>query len=75
MTGFPVLSRDVTNQTLPGREYFNYSLPARVWLVTSLPGTGKSIIFFYSVPAPRDSNGLSEGPATNPSYGVQANGD
>ncbi len=43
---FPVLSRDVTNQTLPGQEKFNYSRPGRVWLVTSRLGTGKSIIFF-----------------------------
>ncbi len=47
--GFPVPSRDVTNQTLPGQEYFNYSRTERVWLVTSRLGTGKSINFFYSV--------------------------
>jgi hypothetical protein len=49
--GFPVPSRDVsvTNQTLPGREYFNYTQPERVRLVTSRLGTGKSINFFYSV--------------------------
>jgi hypothetical protein len=46
---FPVLSQDVTNQTLPGREKFNYSWSGRVWLVTSLLGTGKSSTFFYSV--------------------------
>jgi hypothetical protein len=26
---FPVSSRDVTDQTLPGREYFNYSRPGQ----------------------------------------------
>jgi hypothetical protein len=31
------------------RELFNYSWPGRVWLVTSMPRTGKSITFFYSV--------------------------
>jgi hypothetical protein len=63
---FPVTSRtsrDVTNQTLPGREYLNYSRPGRVWLVTSRLGTGKWQTFFYSV-APDDqimsSEGLSE---------------
>jgi hypothetical protein len=43
---FPVLSRDVTNETLSGRELFNYSRPGRVWLVTSRLGTGKSLPFF-----------------------------
>jgi hypothetical protein len=43
---FPVPSRDVTNQTLPGREKFNYSRPGRFWLVTSRQGTGKTITFF-----------------------------
>jgi hypothetical protein len=38
---FPVPSRDVTNQTLSGREKLNYSPPWRVWL-----GTGKSLTFF-----------------------------
>ncbi len=33
--------RDVTNQTLPGREKFNCSRPGRVWLVTSRAGDGK----------------------------------
>ncbi len=28
--GFPVAIRDVTYQTLPGRELFNYSRPGRV---------------------------------------------
>ncbi len=28
---FPVPSRDVTYQTLPGREKFTYSRPVRVW--------------------------------------------
>ncbi len=46
---FPVLSRDVTNQTLPGRKLLNYSLLERVWLVTSRLETGKSLTFFYSV--------------------------
>jgi hypothetical protein len=47
VTYFPVPSRDVTNQTLPGREQFNYSRPWRVWLVTSRLGRGKSLTFFY----------------------------
>jgi hypothetical protein len=46
---FPVPSRDVTNQTLPGLELLKYSRPERVWLVTSRLGTGKTITFFYSV--------------------------
>ncbi len=46
---FPVPSRDVTDQTLPGREKFNYSRPGRVWPVTSRLGTGKWQTFFYSV--------------------------
>ncbi len=46
---FPVPSRDVTDQTLPGGEYFNPSQPGRLWLVTSQLGTGKTINFFYSV--------------------------
>ena len=33
---FPVPSRDVTNQTLPGREKFNYSRPGR-GLVSDIP--------------------------------------
>jgi hypothetical protein len=44
-SGFP----DVTNQTLPGGEQFNYSLPWRVWSVASRLGTGKPLNFFYSV--------------------------
>ena len=47
----PSPSRDVTNQTLPGWEKFNNSRPGRVWLVTCRLGTGKSLTFFYSVPA------------------------
>jgi hypothetical protein len=47
---FPISSRDVTNQTLPGRKQFNYSQAGRVWLVTSRMGTGKLLAFFYSVP-------------------------
>jgi hypothetical protein len=35
VSDFPVPSRDVTNQTLPGRE-LNYSLLGRVWLVVLL---------------------------------------
>ncbi len=46
---FAVPSRNVTNQTLPGRELLNYSLLRRVWLVKSRLGTEKSLIFFYSV--------------------------
>ncbi len=41
-------SQDGTNQTLPGREKFNYSLPGRVWLVTTRLRTRKFITFFYS---------------------------
>ncbi len=37
---FPFPSRDVTNQTLQGREYLNNSRPGRVWLVTSRMGKG-----------------------------------
>jgi hypothetical protein len=50
---FPVPSRDVTNQTLPGWELLNYFRLERVWLVTSRLGTGKTITFFYSVPPSR----------------------
>ncbi len=32
---FPVLSRDATNQTIPGRKYLNYSRRGRVLFVTS----------------------------------------
>jgi hypothetical protein len=46
---FPVPSRDVTCQTLPGGELFNNSRSEKVWLVTSRMGTGKSLTFFYSV--------------------------
>ncbi len=42
--GFPVTSREVTNQTLPPS-----SRPGRVWLVTSRLVSGKPITFFYSV--------------------------
>ncbi len=38
---FPFPSRDVTNQTLPGLEYFHFSRTGRLWLVTSRLGTGK----------------------------------
>ena len=46
---FSVPSRDVTNQTLPGKELFNYSRPGKVCLVTSRVRPGKSLTFFYSV--------------------------
>ncbi len=46
---FPVPSQEVTYQTLPGRGKLKYSQPGRVWLLTSWLGTGKSLIFFYSV--------------------------
>jgi hypothetical protein len=46
---FSVPIRDVTNQTLSGRELLNYSRLGRVWLVTSRLGSGKTITFFYSV--------------------------
>jgi|LakMenEpi03Aug12_release.lakeMendotaPanAssembly.Ray.scaffolds.fasta_scaffold2937772_1 hypothetical protein len=49
VSDIPVLSWDVTNQTLPGRELSNYSRPWRVWLVTSQLGTGKTVNFCYSV--------------------------
>ncbi len=45
VTDFSVPGRDVSNQTLPGLELFNYSPPEKVWLVTSRPGTGKSVTF------------------------------
>ncbi len=43
---FPVPSRDVTNQTLPGQKLLNYSRSKRVWSVTSRLGTGKQEPFF-----------------------------
>ncbi len=46
VSDFPVPSRDVTNQTLPGRESFYYSRPGRVWLVTPWLGTVKFLPFF-----------------------------
>jgi hypothetical protein len=46
---FPVTSRDVTNQTLSGREQLNYSWPGRVWLVTYRLGTGKPANLFFTV--------------------------
>jgi hypothetical protein len=46
---FPVPSRDVTDQTLSGREKLNYSRPGRFWSVTSRLGTGKRLTLFYSV--------------------------
>jgi hypothetical protein len=41
-------SRDVTNQTLPDREFLDFSRRGRVWLVTS-PGDRKNDNLFYSV--------------------------
>ncbi len=38
---FPVPRWEVTKQTLPGWEKFNYSRPGRVWLVNSRLGTEK----------------------------------
>jgi hypothetical protein len=43
---FPSPAGMSSNQTLPGREYFNYCRPGRVWLVTSQLGMGKSRTFF-----------------------------
>ncbi len=44
---FPVPSRDVTNQTLPGRDkLFNYFRPVIILFVTSRRGTEKSLTFF-----------------------------
>ncbi len=49
VTDFSVPSRDVTNQTLPGKERVNYSPPGRVWFVA---GDEKmAYLFFYSVSA------------------------
>jgi hypothetical protein len=45
---FSVPSRDVTDETLPGREKLNYSRPGRVSSVTSRLGTGKQLTLFYS---------------------------
>ncbi len=53
--GFPVPSGNVTNQTLPGGEYFNYFSPGLVWLVASRGGTGKRLTFFYSVQTSKGS--------------------
>ncbi len=46
VSNFPFPSWDVKNQTLTGREYFNYSQQGRVWLVTSRLRTEKSLTFF-----------------------------
>jgi hypothetical protein len=46
VSGFPVPSRDVTNQTLPGRELLNYSRSRGVWKETSRLGTGKQLTSF-----------------------------
>jgi hypothetical protein len=48
VSGFP-FPRDVTDQTLPGREKLNYSHPGRLRSMTSRLGTGKLLTFFYSV--------------------------
>jgi hypothetical protein len=55
---FPVPSRDVTYQTLPGREYFNY-IPPRESLVSDIPaGHGKiSKLCFYNVESPLENTG------------------
>jgi hypothetical protein len=45
ISDFPVPSRDVTNQTLSGREKFCYSPPGRVCLVTSRLGWENSPSF------------------------------
>jgi hypothetical protein len=47
VSDLPVPSRDVTNQTLPGRVQLNYSWPGIVWLVTSA-GDGKIANLFYN---------------------------
>jgi hypothetical protein len=44
--GFPVNSREVTNQTLPGREELNNFRPGTVWLVTCPLGTENRYPFF-----------------------------
>jgi hypothetical protein len=49
VSDIPVHSRDVTYQTFPGREKFNYSRPGRVWQVTSRLGTEMSLASFYVV--------------------------
>jgi hypothetical protein len=48
---FPsVLSRGVSNQTLPGRDVTNQTLPGQESLVSDIPaGDGKIASFFYSV--------------------------
>jgi hypothetical protein len=43
---FPVPSRDVTNENLPGRKLLNYSRPGRIWFVTSRLESGKRYPFF-----------------------------
>jgi hypothetical protein len=54
VSDFPIPSRDVTNQTLPGRELFHYS---RL-------GMGKSLTFFSGVPGEvlQICNGLNADP-------------
>jgi hypothetical protein len=74
VTDFPVPSRDVTNQTLPGWEY--YSHPGRVWLVTSRLGTDISLNFFavYArTTAPVSSNFLQPWSRNRP-YGIWGEG-
>ncbi len=45
---FPVPSRSVTNQTLPGRGpgIIKFFTSGRVWIVTSRLGTGKTLTIF-----------------------------
>ncbi len=46
VSGYPVPSGDVTNQTSPGRVIIKFSRPGRFWLVTSRLRTGKPPTFF-----------------------------
>ncbi len=45
ISDFPVPSRDVTNQTLPGQEWLNYIPLGKIWFVTFRLGMGKSLTF------------------------------
>jgi hypothetical protein len=49
VSDFHFPSRDITIQTLPGRELLNYSRPGRVFKVTSRLGRENRKPFFYSV--------------------------
>jgi hypothetical protein len=49
VTDYPIPRRDITDQTLPGQELFNYSWPGRVWPVTSRLGKGKLVKKIFSV--------------------------